>query len=438
MELHKRKRISASEKDSVGRKAILYMGLTVNVGLLFYYKYLDFFIVNLNYLTGSDFILLDLILPLAISFFTFQQVAYLVDCYKEETLEYDFLNYCLFVTFFPQLIAGPIVHHKDMMPQFLRKRNAVVHWNNIALGLFIFAVGLFKKVYIADSFAVWANSGYEGNSTLSFFDAWGISLSYTFQLYYDFSGYSDMAIGAALLFNIRLPVNFNSPYQAANIQDFWRRWHMTLSTWLRDYIYFPLGGNKNGEARAFIAIFITFVIGGVWHGAGWMFLVWGCMHGLALCLYKVWSKLGFRLNSLLSWLITFLFVNFSWIFFRAPTWEGAKRILNGMMSIETAFVSKDFSKTFNYVFDWPWFHLSPVLNAPQLLLPIKALEMLTIFSIVAFVFPNTLKISGYLKEGGCGAIKYSNKLIGVVSLILYLSFYQIFSEKVSSFLYFNF
>lgn len=229
------------------KRSLLTVGIIFNVGLLGYFKYTDFLLENFNGIFGSDVPLPHIVLPLAISFFTFQQIAYLVDSYRNETKEYDLLNYALFVTFFPQLIAGPIVHHKEMMPQFSSKWNLVKNYRNIALGLFIFSIGLFKKVVIADTFAKWATQGFDQAPTLNFFEAWATSLSYTFQLYFDFSGYTDMAIGAALLFNIKLPINFNSPYKARNIQDFWRRWHITLSRFLRDYVYVPLGGQPIGQ-----------------------------------------------------------------------------------------------------------------------------------------------------------------------------------------------
>ena len=213
------------------------------MALLGYFKYSDFLIANVNFAFGTQISHLNLLLPLAISFFTFQQIAYLVDCAAlKGATRYDFLNYCLFVTFFPQLIAGPIVHHEEMMPQFAKTKNKVINYENIALGLFIFSIGLFKKVVIADTFAVWATEGFDMAASLNLIEAWVTSLSYTFQLYFDFSGYCDMAIGAALFFNIRLPINFNSSYKALNIQDFWRRWHITLSRFLRDYVYIPLGG----------------------------------------------------------------------------------------------------------------------------------------------------------------------------------------------------
>jgi D-alanyl-lipoteichoic acid acyltransferase DltB (MBOAT superfamily) len=315
------------------RKSILTVGIIANLALLGYFKYTDFLIENINFLSDSNIPTLNLALPLAISFFTFQQIAYLVDSYRQETKEYDFLNYSLFVTFFPQLIAGPIVHHKEMMPQFTKTRNKVKNYKNIAMGLFIFSIGLFKKVVIADTFAVWANAGFDTATTLNLFEAWATSLSYTFQLYFDFSGYTDMAIGLALLFNIRLPVNFNSPYKATNIQDFWRRWHITLSRFLKDYVYIPLGGNRKGEFRTYNNLLATFIIGGIWHGAGWTFVFWGFLHGIALVIHRAWSKLGFKIWTWLAWLITFNFINIAWVFFRAKEWDDAVKVLSSMFSL---------------------------------------------------------------------------------------------------------
>jgi len=329
------------KKVNLHKKTLLIFGAIVNLSLLGYFKYADFFISNMNSAIGTDVELLSLALPLAISFFTFQQIAYLVDSYRQETAEYDFLNYALFVTFFPQLIAGPIVHHKEMMPQFASKWNLVKNYRNIAIGLFIFSIGLFKKVVIADTFSVWATAGFDKAEVLNLFEAWATSLSYTFQLYFDFSGYTDMAIGAALLFNIRLPQNFNSPYKAKDIQDFWRRWHITLSRFLKDYIYIPLGGNRVHEYRILSNLMITFLIGGLWHGAGWGFVFWGFLHGSALVIHRVWKNLGFAMNSIFAWFITFNFINIAWVFFRAKEWDDAVKVLKGMFG--GSFSTKDFS-----------------------------------------------------------------------------------------------
>jgi len=324
------------------KKSLLVFGIVANIVLLGYFKYTEFMIDNLNYwIFTGEIPNINLALPLAISFFTFQQISYLVDSYREETKEYDFLNYALFVTFFPQLIAGPIVHHKEMMPQFAKTRNKIKNYRNIAMGLFIFCIGLFKKVVIADTFAVWATQGFDVATTLNLFEAWATSLSYTFQLYFDFSGYTDMAIGAALLFNIKLPINFNSPYKATDIQDFWRRWHITLSRFLKDYVYIPLGGNRKGEFRTYNNLLATFIIGGIWHGAGWTFVFWGFLHGMALVIHRAWQSIGFKLWTWVAWLITFNFVNIAWVFFRAKEWDDALKVLGSMFSLDNVvFTSK--------------------------------------------------------------------------------------------------
>ena len=339
-------------KLKINKKSLLTFGIISNIALLAYFKYADFFIENANYLSSSNIPTLDLALPLAISFFTFQQIAYLVDSYRKETDEYDFLNYALFVTFFPQLIAGPIVHHKEMMPQFASRWNLVKNYKNIALGLFIFSIGLFKKVVIADTLAIWATNGFDKAEVLTLIEAWVTSLSYTFQLYFDFSGYTDMAIGIALLFNIKLPINFNSPYKAKDIQDFWRRWHITLSRFLRDYIYIPLGGNRQGSFRTYSNLMATFILGGLWHGAGWTFIFWGFLHGFALVIHRAWKSFGFTMNSILAWFITFNFINISWIFFRAKEWDDAIKVLSGMFGFSGVELSSKYSEKLSFLSEY--------------------------------------------------------------------------------------
>lgn len=325
---------------SLSNRLLLVLGLVFNLGLLGYFKYFNFFVSNISQFMGLDMGPIAIILPLGISFFTFTQIAYLVDCYREGTKEYNFVNYALFVTFFPHLIAGPILHHKEMMPQFADLSNLGKHYAPILSGLFLFSVGLFKKVVVADTFALWADPGFDHAMSLGFYEAWATSLSYTFQLYYDFSGYTDMAIGAALLFNIRLPINFNSPYKALTIQDFWRRWHMTLSRFLKDYLYIPLGGNRHGVSRMYLNIMATFALGGLWHGASWMFVIWGVMHGAAMVLHRLWSKLGFRLPILMAWLLTFNFINLTWVFFRARDLDSAFAIIGAMVGLDSAHSTK--------------------------------------------------------------------------------------------------
>lgn len=313
------------------RRPLLIFSLSTNILLLGYYKYTDFFIENWNEVTASNLSLHHLILPLGISFFTFTQIAYLVDVYRNQAREYNLLNYTLFVTFFPHLISGPILHHKDMMPQFDKLRNKVWNWNNIRKGTLFFSIGLGKKVILADTLAGYADNGFA--AATYFVDSWVAILSYTLQIYYDFSGYTDMAIGIALLFNIHLPQNFNEPYRAISIRDFWRRWHITLSHFLRDYIYIPLGGNRKSFWISIRNVIITFLLGGFWHGAGWLFILWGLLHGVGQAVEKCWGRWGFSLPKWLSWLLTFIFVNITWVFFRAEHISQAFRLLKGMSGL---------------------------------------------------------------------------------------------------------
>lgn len=408
-------------------RGLLTFGIVTNLALLGYFKYADFFIENLNLASGSNLPLLHLALPLAISFVTFQQVAFLVDSYKGYARENDFINYALFITFFPQLIAGPIVHHAEMMPQFASRQNWVKNHKHIALGLFIFATGLFKKCVIADSFAHWASAGFDQPVALGMAEAWITSLSYTFQLYFDFSGYSDMAIGLALMFNIRLPINFNSPYKALSIQDFWRRWHITLSRFLRDYIYIPLGGNQQGRARTWANLMATFLIGGLWHGAGWTFIFWGFLHGLALVVHRLWQGLGWRLHPLLGWFLTFNFVNLAWVFFRAKTWDDALRVLKGMFLGDWT-LSPQLPATLK--------QLPPLLHPHTIEQPAFAALYAALFLLAGFILAlacnNSQQQAARLKFGYWQSLRLALMLFGA----LLIGFFG--SQISSEFLYFNF
>ena len=419
--------LNKNNKKVFTKKSILVFGIVCNLLLLGYFKYMDFFIGNINLLVGTQLDLLHLTLPLAISFFTFQQIAYLVDSYKEETREYDFLNYALFVTFFPKLIAGPIVHHKEMMPQFANVRNKIKNYKNISIGLFIFSMGLFKKVVIADTFAQWANKGFDIADTLSFFEAWATSLSYTFQLYFDFSGYTDMAIGVALLFNIKLPINFNSPYKAINIQDFWRRWHITLSRFLSDYIYVALGGNRNGISRTYANLMVTFILGGLWHGAGWTFIFWGFLHGLALSIHRLWQSLGFKIWNWLAWLITFNFVNIAWVFFRAKEWDDAIKVLSGMIGMTgiklPLFLESKLFFLSSYGIEFgSWIYKVEEHGG------MRVIPAIVISFIIVLIFKNSNELSISLKS----------KFLHLVFLYSLFFISILFLSSDSEFLYFNF
>lgn len=390
------------------RKGFVTIGILFNVFLLGYFKYYDFFIENVNFFFDSNLPLKNLLLPLAISFYTFQQIAYVIDSYRMETKQYSLLNYSLFVTFFPQLIAGPIVHHDRMMPQFMDRKTYSIQFENLAKGMTIFAIGLFKKVVIADTFATYANSGYRSVETLSFIDSWITSSSYTLQLYFDFSGYSDMAIGLALLFNLKLSINFNSPYKALDIQDFWRRWHITLSEFLTKYLYIPLGGNRKGKHRTYINIFIIFLVSGIWHGAGWTFVIWGILHGVASIICRWWKLAGFKMNKLLAWTTTMLFVHLAWVFFRAPSLADAISVLKAMFGLKGV-------------------HLIGLFTLFNEKLWIIAIYMLIAFGI-AFFAKNSIEIMNEKKRNVHMAL--------FITAILFYSSMNL--QKVSEFLYFNF
>ncbi len=328
-------------------------------------------------------------------------------------------SYSLFVSFFPQLIAGPIVHHRDMLPQFFDKSRAFINKENISLGIILFVIGLFKKTVIADSFIPVVSACFDRGYNLNFYEAWVGSLSYTLQLYFDFSGYSDMAIASALFFNISIPDNFNSPYKSSSIQDFWRRWHITLGHWLRDYIYIPLGGKHCSQLRKSFNLFVTFLVGGVWHGAGWNFVIWGAMHGLGLIIFSHWSKGRFKLNHVLSVLITFLYVHLGWVFFRSHSFSSALKLLKKLFSLEQLF------------------HFS--LSSPEMGRPVfqnfqgagsgsKLLIMVVIGLAIAFFAPNSSRVAKKLRTSS-----YAPYLMAAVFVVSVL-----FLSRRSEFLYFQF
>ena len=402
--------VTLSNQDSgkgISKKTLLIIGIAINLGLLGYFKYANFFVDNINILFNANFNLEKIILPLAISFFTFQQIAYLVDAYRGETKEYNFLHYCLFVTFFPQLIAGPIVHHKEMLPQFAKDAIYRLNHENLAVGLTIFFFGLFKKVVIADGIAVYSTPVFDmaqAGTPVSFFLAWTGALAYTFQLYFDFSGYADMAIGVARMFGIRLPLNFNSPYKSVNIIDFWRRWHMTLSRFLRDYVYIALGGNRNGPTRRYVYLMTTMLLGGLWHGAGWNFVIWGGLHGIYLVINHGWHRLrealGHDLTKSSRWgrslaqSITFIAVVVTWVFFRAESLDAAMNMLEGMFGLNGFVLPPSSFESFGWGLRLFLEDLGVEFNNSVL----PALPDLSIFAwlllllLIAFLWPNTQEI----------------------------------------------
>jgi D-alanyl-lipoteichoic acid acyltransferase DltB (MBOAT superfamily) len=403
---------------------LLVGGITANLLALAYFKYADFFILNVNTVTGSSYDFLHLLLPLGISFFTFNQIAYLVDIYHKQAPRGSLTLYGLFVSFFPHLIAGPIVHHKEMMPQFALPDSWKINYRNVCLGLLIFIAGLFKKVVIADSLAPWANAGFDATHTLTFFEAWISTLAYTFQIYYDFSGYSAMAIGLGLLFNIQFPQNFNAPYKALNIQDFWRRWHMTLSRFLREYVYIPLGGNRFGSFRTFFNGFLVFAVAGLWHGASWTFVVWGVLHGLAVGFFGLWKKIGIPLPKAVSWTLTFLFVVVTWIFFRSPSLEKSLSMVRSLLGLEGV----SLPVALNGMIALPGVSFEGIFTWAGLGTFVVPVALLCVAGAYAFLGSTISQIS----ERFTPNVKWFAGMIVVFLMCLY------FMNTVSEFLYYNF
>ena len=333
-------------------KLCFILGVLFNILLIGYFKYYDFFIENINFLFRSNFALKHLLLPLGISFFTFQQLSFLVSVYKKEEQVEDFVNYCVFVLFFPQLVAGPIVLYSEMIPQFRDESRCRLNTDNLAGGLFMFCIGLFKKAVVADTLALFVDNGY-AQSSLGLAAAWAVSLCYTLQIYFDFSGYSDMAIGLGKMFNIDLPWNFLSPYQSESFTVFWRRWHSTLGRALSTYIYKPLGGSRRGRARTFLNTMATFLISGLWHGAAWTFVLWGGIHGLFVAGEKLLGDRLERVPKALRVGLTFLLVNALWVLFRAESFSQAGMVYSGMLSFGKVNLGQLAALVLDNSFDFP-------------------------------------------------------------------------------------
>lgn len=410
------------------RRVILTIGILFNVAVLGYFKYADFFIENYNWIFDSNVSLLYLALPLGISFITFQQIAYLVDIYRGEIEKSAFSSYLIFSTFFPQLITGPIVNHKDVMQDYEDPEKKRINIENISKGLFLFLIGLVKKVVIADTFALWVTDGFNTYTQLSFAEAWFVVLAYTIQLYFDFSGYCDMAIGLALMFNIRIPMNFNSPYKARNISDFWRRWHMTLNRFLTRYVYFPLGGSRKGEIFTAFNIILVFFISGFWHGAGWTFIIWGLLHGTASVIFRLFKKYtNIPMPYVLSWFITFMFIVLARVYFRSesvsqahemfgilfsPDWSSVKTFIAEPSAI---FVQAAGIEVFNVA-----------LNTPYILI-----GALLLMLFIVFVLRNSMEM--------LLNFKFNWRTIWFMQfLAIILLTTLLFIQKNSEFIYFNF
>lgn len=316
------------------RKWLLAGALMLDVGILFYYKYFNFFLENVNGIFGRNFALTSILLPLGISFFTFQQLSFVIDAYKGEVPAYRFLDYACFVTYFPQLIAGPIVTHDELIPQFMDEERKRFRWDNFVRGMYLFALGLSKKVLIADTFGNGVNWGFANIGELDSTNGFLVMLFYTIQIYFDFSGYCDMAVGLGRMMNLELPLNFHSPYRAASITEFWERWHMTLTRFFTRYVYIPLGGSRKGTVRTCRNVMLVFLVSGLWHGADWTFVLWGACHGVCSVLTRLCKGTLERIPQAVRWLGTFLFLNVTWVLFRADSIGDAARLLGKLLELD--------------------------------------------------------------------------------------------------------
>lgn len=412
------------------RKLILVFGLLCNLGLFVYFKYSNFFIDNINSIFGTSFFLEKILLPLGISFFTFQQVSYIIDCYRNEVPDYSFLHYASFVAFFPQLIAGPIVTHDEIVPQFEDISKKKPNFDNLSKGLYAFAFGLAKKVLIADLFGQVVTAGYADILGLNSTSAIVLMLAYTIQIYFDFSGYCDMATGIGLMFNINITQNFNSPYRAYSIPEFWQRWHITLTRFFKKYVYFPLGGNRKGKARTYVNILIVFLVSGFWHGASFTFVLWGCLHGIANALSKMFQKPIKRLHPVFNWLVTFIFINITWVYFRAPTIGDANSIIKTAFSLNFGSIPEAMASMFRPRI---LINLSSVINSVYFKLnSVPSLYYMAVALVLALFASMCMKntnerIELFKPTVGRSIVTVILMVCSIVSL-----------SGVSTFLYFNF
>jgi alginate O-acetyltransferase complex protein AlgI len=420
--------------------SLLVCGVVANLGLLAYYKYANFFISTFISLSGHSLSLTNIILPLGVSFFTFTQLAFLIDVYRGIAVEYNFVHYALFVSYFPHLIAGPVLHHKQMMPQFADANIYRMDAGKIGAGLSIFLIGLAKKAVLADSLAVFVEPVFgaaRGETAITLFDGWLGALCYSFQIYFDFSGYSDMAIGLSLLFGVTLPINFNSPYKAANIIEFWRRWHMTLSQFLRDYLYIPLGGNRMGESRRQINIMVTMLLGGLWHGASWTFVFWGGLHGLYLIVNHLWRMVrpgheasgggatGF--GRLLGTALTFTAVTIGWVFFRSSSAAVAFNILSGMAGINGVTIPSQFTAIIPSLATFMRTQgTMATLGGGTIMGAAEQVGLVLISAVICFGAPNCQEMTGH------------QRLLAVAACAGFIVQAVFFARTPSEFIYFQF
>jgi alginate O-acetyltransferase complex protein AlgI len=400
------------------RKLLFVIGVLFNVALLGYYKYCNFFLENINYVFDTQLVIKQIWLPVGISFFTFQQIVFLINILKKEERVPNFWDYTLFIVFFPYVVMGPIVFLKDVIRQYQDGKNRFFNTGNFSAGLFIFVIGLCKKAVIADTLDSFVFYSYLSPEKLGFATSWLTALSYTFQIYFDFSGYSDMAIGLAKMVNINLPVNFYSPYKSVSITEFWKRWHITLGRSLAVLIYYPLGGNRKGLARTCFNLFAVFLVSGIWHGAAWTFIVWGIAHGVVRVFEKIFMKQLEKIPDLIRIFFTFMFVNAAWVLFRSPTFDAALIVLKNM------FVPENFN--FNGIAAMAY---NTTITYPDTIAVIYVLAIISIVATLAFLYPKN-SIDKY------NEFKPTVKNAIVIAILFSLSIVHF--SKVGAFIYFNF
>ena len=410
------------------RKLLMISGVLLNIGILFYYKYYDFFIENVNAVCKTDVKLLQVVLPLGISFYTFQQLSYVIDYYRHDCDKYSLLEYAAYVSFFPQLIAGPIVYHDELIPQFRDEERKHLNAENFSKGIYAFVLGFAKKVLIADTFSKIVTIGYQSVGELNSSTIILVMISYSLQIYFDFSGYCDMAYGIGYMFNIELPINFNSPYKAVSIVDFWDRWHMTLTRFFTRYIYIPLGGSRKGKLRTYLNVMIVFFVSGVWHGANWTFILWGVLNGIANIIDKLLDRWTSQIPKAIRVIFTFIVCTFAWSLFRADSIEQARALWRGLFHAGWGSVYTTIVEKFNDIVEMQMLYrigFSSLIDAyPGFLVFLFAL--LTMFA--CFIMRNT--------QEKVADMQYTNRKIGVIALLFIWSVMSL--SEVSEFLYFNF
>lgn len=393
----------------------LIIGIVFNVALIGYFKYCNFFVENVNIIFKAHFSMRNILLPLGISFFTFQQLSFLISVYKQDEKVEKFRDYCLFVSFFPQLVAGPIVLYSEMIPQFKDESRRYFNSESFASGLYIFSIGLFKKAVIADTIAVFADSGFS-MTNMGLAVGWITAISYTLQIYFDFSGYSDMAIGLGKMFNIEIPFNFSSPYKSESITEFWRRWHITLGRALSTYIYIPLGGNRKGLARTCINLFLTFLVSGLWHGAAWTFVLWGMMHGLFVIVERIFKNQLTKVPHAIRVMVTFLITNCLWVLFRADSFSTALNVYKGMVNFRHIDIGNISAMS------------GSVINFPTMIDNVYIIGIICILLLIVFKCNNSIsKFRSFTSSYGT-----------VIMTVLLLSFSLLCFSRESVFIYFNF